>query len=483
MLAQSQRLEGAGRNREALNLGREIVKAQPGWSMGHFAIGSALCNLGLLDEADAALKKAIARDATQASFFMRRAEVLNRMGRHEQAVETIDRGVALAPDNPRVLIVKAMVLWLGGDPRAGRACLGELIERGVDDQRMRMVHALIAGEIGEIDEGIAALETLRSEQAPRLLRSEVLLTLAKLYDKAGRYDEAFAAADEGGRLRETGYVPQETSRRCADRLAAWSPERFAQTAEARFTTEAPVFIIGMPRSGTSLVEQIIASHPLAFGGGERLETWHAALELTEPTELEPDRARLVAQLKPAALDRHARSIVKSLEKAAKHEMGEGAKRLTDKLPSNYEHVGLIRKLFPRAKIVHCVRDARDTCLSCFLLDFVGDHNHGYSYNLAHLAAQYLVYQRYMAHWRDALGIEILDVRYEQLIEDLEVGARRIIEFVGLDWDDACARPHQTKRAVSTHSSSQVRRPVYTSSMQRWRRYEKHLGPLLEGLDL
>ncbi len=486
LFARAQQLESAGRHQEALKLGRELVRAQPGWAMGHYAVGSALCAMGLLDEADAALGKAITRDGNQAGFLMRRAEVLNRLGHRREARETIDRAVALAPGDGRVVVVQAMVLWLGGDKEAAYKVTGRALASGVEHPPLRNVHAQLAAATGDIGAGIAGLEAMLEESdggeaLGRMLCSEVLMQLARLYDMAGRYDEAFAAAARGGAMRRTGYDPGEVLARCEDRIAAWSAQRIARAPVARFKTQTPVFIIGMPRSGTSLVEQVIASHPRAYGGGEMLATKFAAHELSEPNGLIRDRAQLIEQLKPAALDRCARKIVRAMEQAASRERDAGIQRITDKLPNNYEYVGIIAKLFPDAKIIHCVREPLDTCVSCFMLDFVGDRNHGYSYNMEHLAAQYRIYERYMAHWRAVSPIEMLEVRYEELVADPEAGARRIIEHIGLEWDGACARAHETRRAVSTLSSDQVRRPVYTSSVGRWRNYEKHIGVLVTAL--
>ena len=483
---QAQALEIAGRYVELIEVGQQMTKARPDWSLGHFFLGSGQCGNGMLDEADRSLRKAISRDAKQAGFFVRHGEVLNRLGHRDEAVGSAQRAIELDPDNPNVLVPAAMVIWLGGDAQGAHDLLAGAIDRGVASPKLRSVHALVCAEVGRLDEGIEALQALLDEHdggrdLPRLLHSECCMYLAKLLDKAGRYDEAFEQARVGGALRETNYDPYRVAQKCDDRLAAWSTDRFDAIPTSRVKSDAPVFIIGMPRSGTSLVEQIIASHPQAYGCGELLDAWHAARELSEPDKVISDRTTKVDQLKPAALDRCARRVLKVMGKAAKREKGKGVLRITDKLPNNFEMVGIIHKMLPNARFIHCVRNPLDVCISCFLLDFVGDHNHGYSYNLEHLSHQYQVYERYMAHWRSIESIPMLEVRYEELIGDAEAGARRIIEFIGLDWDDACARSHETKRAVSTLSSDQVRKPMYTSSKERWRNYEQHIGVLIEAL--
>lgn len=485
---ESQRLEGNGHFRVALVIGKEIVKRKPTWAPGHYAVGSALCGLGLIDEANVALGKAISRDSKQGAFYSRRAEVLNRLGLYSDAVKAADTAIECSPDEPQFYVTKAMVMRLGGEAKAACTMLEATMSKGITSPNLIHVHASIAGQVGLIDEAIISLEQLIKDGHAEVwddeaLLSEALLSLSRLYDKAGRYDDAFGAAKQGGEMRATGYDPDTMKALCDDRRRAWSCDVFDGLGSRRVKGEKLVFIVGMPRSGTSLVEQIIASHPLGFGSGELLAMNSAAKVLGEPNELIPDRMNVLKQLKAAALDRHGRKILKSMEKTALTVCGKGIERMTDKLPNNYEHVGMIRLMFPDAKIVHCKRRAIDTCLSCYLLDFVGPANHGYSYCLEHLVDQYRMYEQYMAHWRDELRIEMLEVQYEDLVNEPEAGAKRLIEFIGLEWDERCSKSHETKRTVSTLSSDQVRQAMYTSSDGRWKNYEQHIGVLIDGLGI
>ena len=482
MLKEAVGLEAQGRLRESLEIGKEIVKRKPGWAHGHYVVGSALCGLGELYESDIALKKSIARNPNLAGVYARHAEVLNRLGHHESAVEAVNTAVALSPRNPRVLVVKALVLWLGGRAQEAYDFLDEQLKDGIDDQNMRSIRGAIAGQIGKLDEGIKELEELVAETdlGPKtnlFFHSAILMHLSKLYDKAKRYDDAFRVAKRSGELRNTGYSPERQTQVCDDRLRVWTKELIDRLPRSRIDSPKPIFIVGMPRSGTSLIEQVIASHPLAYGGGELVEAFRAARVLSEPTKLQPDRYDVVSQLKRAALDRNARKVLQGMERTA----GKEIERITDKLPNNYEQVAMLGLLFPGAKVIHSKRNALDNSVSCFLLDFVGDTNHGYSYNLEHMAHQYKLYERYMAHWKEVSPIEILDVQYEELVTNPIEGAKRIIDFIGLEWDDRCAKSHETKRAVSTLSSDQVRKPMYTSSIGRWKNYEKHIGVLIDEL--
>jgi hypothetical protein len=231
----------------------------------------------------------------------------------------------------------------------------------------------------------------------------------------------------------------------------------------------------MPRSGTTLVEQIIDAHPLGHGAGELTdipviaEGLQAELQSTEPypecaADLEPED---VSRLAGRYLDR-LRGLTRS------------ATRVVNKSLMSYKYLGLIAVLFPAARIIHCRRDPRDICVSCYMnsilpqgLPYVTDlHNLGFAYRQ---------YERLMEHWSKALAQPMLEVVYEAVVDDLEGEARRIIEFIGLDWDDACLQFHASGRIVRTASYEQVRQPIYRSSIGRYKRFERHLGPLLEAL--
>ena len=228
--------------------------------------------------------------------------------------------------------------------------------------------------------------------------------------------------------------------------------------------ETPVFVVGMPRSGTTLVEQIVSSHPLVAAGGEREywvrngRTWEESGEggLTE-----------------AAIHRLATDYLAELRRVA-----PDAARVTDKLPYNFLWIGLIHLALPNARIVHCRRHPVDTCLSIYFTHFARRANFGS--DRGDLVCEYRQYERLMAHWRAVLPADrFLDVDYETLVADQEAGTRRLIEFCGLAWDDACLRPEGNRRVVMTASSWQARQPVYRSSVARWRNYEEWLGELRE----
>ncbi len=261
-----------------------------------------------------------------------------------------------------------------------------------------------------------------------------------------------------------------------DRLiAAFTPERLQSLPRAQHDSKTPVFILGMPRSGTSLVEQILASHPQVHGAGElnnimRLES--GMPDLVGGGKRFPDGLNKLTQEHVDELASHY------LEHLA--ELSPDALRVTDKMPNNFLHLGTIQLLFPDARIIHCMRDPLDTCLSCYFQNFFAQHP--YTNDLGHLGAYYNGYERLMAHWKQTLDLPIFDIRYEDLVENQETKSREMIEFIGLEWDEACLKFHENKRIGRTASYDQVRQPIYKGSVARWRNYESHLEPLRKALE-
>ena len=238
-------------------------------------------------------------------------------------------------------------------------------------------------------------------------------------------------------------------------------------------SDAPIFIVGLPRSGTTLIEQIIASHPSVFGAGELRDMANLAQRLSGPGgAVFPE---VVATLSSDTLRQLGCSYLRAVRRRA-----PDALRTTDKQPGNFALVGLIRLALPNARIIHVCRDVRDTALSCFSLLFT--RGPPYSYDLVELGHYCRAYLRLMAHWREASPDGFLEVRYEDVVDDLESQARRIIAYCGLDWDDACLDFHRTSRPVYTASGAQVRQPIYRGSIGRWRVYEPYLRPLLDALE-
>jgi Sulfotransferase family len=261
-----------------------------------------------------------------------------------------------------------------------------------------------------------------------------------------------------------------------DRIeATFTPALIRAKSGGGDQTKTPIFVIGMPRSGTTLVEQILASHPAVHGAGELKTLNDVVHSVRDAAGNALPYPESVPALDGAALRQIGRHYLAEVMKLA-----PAGKRVTDKMPSNYYLVGLIHLALPNAKIVHCMRDPIDTCVSCFSKLFTGEQVH--TYDLVELGRYYRRYERLMAHWRRVLPKgRILDMCYEDVVADLEAQARRLIDHCELPWDDRCLDFHKTDRPVRTASATQVRRPIYNSAIGRWRVYQEELKPLLAAL--
>jgi hypothetical protein len=301
-----------------------------------------------------------------------------------------------------------------------------------------------------------------------------------LLDRAGAYDEAFQHFQEGNRRRREQFLQEgqgfdrAAHSELVDRLLrVFTADYFERVRGFGSDSEVPVFVTGMPRSGTSLVEQILSHHPEAAGLGELRDIPKMVTDLPARLQTAEKYPECLAYLDQAAVQGLGQAYLNRIQQLA-----GSARRVSDKMLENFLHLGLIATLFPRARIIHCRRDPLDTCVSCYLQFF---HGLDFTWDLADLGSYYRDYQRLMAHWQTVLPMPILDINYEDLVADVEDQSRRLLTFCGLDWNDRCLRFYENPRAVRTVSKLQVRRPIYTSSVGRWRHYAAHLGPLQEAL--
>jgi hypothetical protein len=318
------------------------------------------------------------------------------------------------------------------------------------------------GDPAEIDSMEILLAT---EPALRNANDRLLMhhALGKAHLTHGRHDRAFEHYAVANALKRAvvGYDVAHDEQIMRSLAQEFSAARLAQPLPGTNPSERPVFIVGMPRSGTSLVEQILASHPAVFGAGEA-----RAMPL-----IFAQRMQLPESDWPQLAQRYLNEVG---TRAA------GAARIVDKLPGNFAQIGFIRMLFPNARIIHLRRDALDNGLSIFVTLF--DHGHQYSYDLREIGRFYRAYAGLMEHWRALVpATAMLEIDYETIVEDFETSARRLIAFIGLEWDDAVLRFYETRRAVRTASRVQVRRPIYRSSAGRATAFGAALDPLRAAL--
>ncbi len=403
----------------------------------HHKLGSTLASLGRLDEAIAQFQTVTRLDPNSPQVHYRLGNMLRDQGRFDEALAQYDRALVLDPHYAEVYFDRTMLKTF----RPGDVDLAVLESLAADstsipERRMPPIHIALGKALDDVQDHHRAMQHWIKGNA--LKRAQV------------DYDEA-------AHLHSFQVTAQSFDAPLLHRLAGLGDP-----------SPVPIFILGMPRSGSTLVEQILASHPLVLGAGElrtldRLVHQGGGIEALATLQAEDCRRlgeRYLADLRS---------------------LPAGKTRITDKMPGNFMYVGLIHLILPHAKIIHTMRDPVDTCLSCFSrLLSVGHH---FSYDLAELGRYYRHYRELMDHWRSVLPAgTMLDVAYEDVVDDLEGQTRRMLEYLGLPWDERCLSFHKTVRPVVTASSVQVRRPLYRSGVARWRQYEAHLGPLLAELE-
>jgi len=306
-------------------------------------------------------------------------------------------------------------------------------------------------------------------------------TLGKAREDVGNYDEAFAAYEQGNRLQHSLLTNDEAR---ADAMLeqlkiVFSQEFFAERANVKGSEQSPIFIVGMPRSGTTLLEQILSSHSAVYGAGELINL-HDVVMRAASAGTGAGAATGEQRFPDFVTDISAQDFAEMGADYAKQiwELAPEAGYITDKMPANFFYLGMIHLMLPNAKIIHAMRDPMDSCFSCYSRLF--NDTMEFAYDQGTLGRYYVRYMDLMQHWHAVLPEgRILDLRYEELVADTEGQARRILDFVGLPWDKNCLNFHQNKRHVKTASVAQVRKPIYKTSVARWQRFSAHLQPLLE----
>ena len=430
-------------------------------------------------EAEECLQNALRSEPDNGMAIHQLAHLLASQGQFDAALDWFTRALELNSDDLEAAVGIAKVHELAGNHVASLECLRPFVDAGLLDIRITRVFARLSRHFNHYREALAQLEGLLSAENTGFFdQVELNFIAGTLHDEVDEYDQAFRYFQTGNALMAgvSRFDPVEHSEYIDRVVEATSAEALGRIPEAGNTSELPVFIVGMPRSGTSLVEQIIASHPSVAGAGELPDIQRYTSLLHKTAGSEQTYPGCLGGLSTALVDSLAEQHLEKLRR-----LGGVAKRVTDKLPQNFIHLGFIQKLFPRARIIHMMRDPMDTCLSCHIRNF----NAGsldYTLDLATLGHYYRDYLRIMAHWKSVLELPILEVRYEDLVENTEVVIGTIIEFCGLDWDEKCLRFNETERYINTVSYDQVRQPIYSRSIGRWKCYEKYLKPLKMALE-
>lgn len=490
-----------GDRAEAVSCYQQFVALKPGRTDVLNKLGAALCQLGRLKEAEGHFRKAIGREPNDPDAHANLGAVHLSRGLFGAAENSLRRALKLQSGNPHWRCHLGLSLvWLGRlreaaaqfekvlrvAPRHADALYGMgLIAR--TEGRFEEAEGLFKRAL-EIDpamarawSALAGLRKMTSSDRAWLQRAREIadgpiapadeaglrFAIGKYHDDVGEFRHAFGNYKRANQLLKTVTAPYDRevrTRLVDDLIRVHTPEAIARAKAGACASSRPVLVVGMMRSGTSLAEQIVASHPAVAAMGE-LEFWNDAMRKHE------------AEIRRGVLDEPTRARLAEAYLRLTHHSAD-ALRVVDKTPLNSDYLGVIHSVFPNARIIYMRRDPIDTCLSCYFQPFSTALN--FTMDLSDLAHYYQEHRRLIAHWRAVLPPgSILDVPYEGLVADQQVWTRRILDFLGLQWDARCLDFHRTKRPVVTASYWQVRQRIHGDSVQRWRNYEKFIGPLLQ----
>ena len=463
---------GLHRYSRSIQLYQQALTMQPENVQVHRHLGASYQRMGQTQEAMKCFEQALSLRPDYVDARIKLAEVLRELGRAEEALVQVEQVIDFKPDETQAHIILALILRELGQAELAIERFEHLLSTKPKCGHLYYQLAMLKPR----QELIPIVEKLISD--PELPVGDTLFchfALGNIYRGSKSYDQAFSHFLEANTLyRKTFVYDAKEHAQLIDRLIKVYSKRFFQT-KRKFgsASRLPVFILGMPRSGTTLVEQIISSHASVYGAGELQAISAILLSISQQLEHANSYPECMSLFDEKMAEEYS---ARYLQEIAVH--SATAKHITDKFPGNYFKIGLIKTLFPDARIILCQRNPLDTCISIF---FHCIQDWKWSFELTELGQYYLDYQRIMSHWQKLFPGEIFTVQYEELVMEQEKVSKQLIDYLGLEWDEKCLDFHNNERDVRTISNMQVRQPMYKNSIDRWKPYEKHLQPLIEVL--
>jgi tetratricopeptide (TPR) repeat protein len=452
---------------------RHAISINSNYAEAHHNLGNALKKTGQLNEAVASYRRALIIDPDYGEVHSNLGMALQGIGEFDEAIACFRKAVSINPKNAISCNNLGNALLETGELDEAIASYRNAILANPDYAEAHR-HLSFVVKHTEYDNDIAEMEALYSRDD---ISDEQKLNLGfgigKALEDLKQYEKSFGFIREANRIKRASYdySISEDQTFFNKTKEAFTSQFFSSHVDSGHADETPIFILGMPRSGTTLVEQILASHSLVFGAGELNDLACLVGRLSSD---------MVTGRYPECVTHYDKNVFKKtgteyIERIRRH--SHEAKYITDKMPQNFLQVGFIKAILPNAKVILCKRDPMDNCLSIFKNIFTGVGSHRYSYDMRELGHYYKLYLDLMEHWRNTLPGFMFEIQYEELVADQEIQTNKLLEFCGLPSEQACLSFHKTRRKVSTASSSQVRRPMYKDSIQLWKHYETQLEPL------
>ena len=429
----------------------------------------------LYDKAEAYYKRAIKLKKDYFDAYYNLGATYQSKGDHKQAIQYYKRAQKIRPEdiNPRSAIASSYEKQ--GKYDKALEIIKPLIDRNLITPDIADIYGKVCIKNKSYDDAIMVIKKCLTQQLNPIHEQALHFSLGDIYDKKQSYDNAFAEYKTANTMRPYQYDRAQTEAGFNYVKTVFNETDAEKPADSGELTNIPIFIVGMPRSGTSLIEQILSSHSEVCGAGE-LPYLGEIAEQPFPDNKNLRYPECIRHLTKETVSRLSESYLARLKKHADSEY----RHITDKMPHNFLYIGLIKRLYPNSKIVHCLRNPLDVCLSIYFHNF--NHNHPYSDNLANLGHYYNQYRALMEFWHQQYEDFIIDIRYEDLLSDAQANVEKLLAHVGLEWQDNCLKFYENKRTVSTPSYAQVTQPMYTTSMERWRNYASHIRELEIAID-
>lgn len=473
-------LKAAGDDEAAVRYYRESIRHDPKQPLIYAAMGRALFAQRRFVEASIAFRDAVRYQPENEEFYGWLGNALLEIGHLDDALDAYENALRIKPDYTQILLNMGVLSRQRGNMEKAAQYYRRVL--ALDPSMVSAWHSLaqvrkFSADSAQDQQDIADIEVaLQRKDLTTVARRDLHYALGKAYHECKKSEEAFGHYLEANAIHRKMLNPEPAAygQYIGALMHVFDQKFFARFQGIGNPDERPVFIVGMPRSGTTLTEQILASHSQVFGAGELEILNHVQIDMPKRLGAKEPFPLCVSQLS----DEHVRGLAEYYLARSSSRAGDEV-RIIDKMPANYHFLGLIAVMFPNARIIHCVRDPRDTGLSIFFQRFVTGN--GLAFSLEDIGYWFRQHWRIMRYWKEVLPLDIHEVRYEETIANMEGTARRLIDLLGLEWEPECLDFHTTKRRVETASSWQVRQPLYTTSVSRWKRYEKQLQPMIRAL--
>jgi tetratricopeptide (TPR) repeat protein len=468
----------AGQPESALQEFKKALQIDSKLAEAHVGMGVLNCGSGGLEDAEFHFNEALRVEKKNFVAYVGLANVKRYTGEYDKGLELIKQAEMLNKDDHIIAGIKANLLEQKGEKEQAYNILNKLIDDNNMNSQGVAVFSRLSRSYDRSDEAIALIDSFIEKDTTDVTDKQALMYAAgDLLDKLGRYDEAIGYYHKANASMDITCDRENYTRQHDELIKCFSKEALDKMPRADTGSSRPIFVLGMPRSGTTLTEQIIATHSDVFGAGEL----HYIKQLDHSLRDTKSAAgkkynEIIEGLDQKKLSDMAKVYLNKLNK-----LDSKSKHVIDKMPHNFLLIGLISLLFPNARIINCRRNPLDNCLSIYFQSFIWSHD--YALDLSDVGFFYNEYERMMKHWEEVIDIPILTVQYEDMIQDQEAMSRKLLEFCGLEWDESVMKFYDSKRDVGTASYDQVRQPIYQSSKERWKNYEKHITPLIEELKL